>query len=470
MTTQSEQYIATDLSLPNDTKALLLFKKFLYDPSYRDLICNKFKYQYYSEYPIAAAIHILIKYYKKYNRIPTIEVLKGIIDKTFDNNKRIDTQLVKASVDSALDVCKDADELFIRNNIVNFVSSVNAYNIILENIEKIQSQRDVSAVLKELNEIENLKVDNSDLGMSYFKDLDSHLDALANPEARLSTGYESMDKKLSGGWLKDGKCLAVFMGVSHVGKSLWLSNLAVNSIKQGKFVVIVSLEMSEHVYASRIDAHISKEDINLLHIKTDTVGKKLKKFHDLNPNSELVIKEFAANSINARQLGDYLHKLEAKMNRKIDILYLDYLSLMSPIYGKEKSLYEKGSEVVKDVRALSYEFNMPIVTAVQSNRGGYNTESGKLGMENVSESIAIPQSADVIFSIFQTDDMRTANLINLQVTKNRLGGRIGDNLAFSIDYTNLVISEDIKQKVTGSTNKFTEDIKLALDNDDLDDL
>ena len=51
---------------------------------------------------------------------------------------------------------------------------------------------------------------------------------------------------------------------------MFLSNLAVNFLKQNLSVVVISLEMSENVYASRFDAHISNSDINKLKDNEET--------------------------------------------------------------------------------------------------------------------------------------------------------------------------------------------------------
>lgn len=439
MTKQEDNFL--DTALTDDTKSLLLFKKFYYDNDYRQLISEKFKMSYYSDYPIAVALNILIKFHRKYNELPTIDLLKDMVVKATANNNKYDSKLINTSIDSALNLNIDVDESFIRDSVVNFISSVNTYNIILDNIERIKSQKDVSYLLKELSEIENLKVDNNDLGFSYFNDLDKHIEELENPEQRIPTGYEKLDKLLTGGWLKNGRMLALLLAASHVGKSLFLGNLAINSLKQGKFAVIISLEMSEHVYSTRIDAAIANSDINTLHLETDKLSNKVGKFKKLHPDAELVIKEFAAKTVNCRQLVNYLKRLQEKYNRKIDIVYIDYLTLLAPSQGKYKDgLYETGSTLAIEARAMSYELECPVISAVQGNRSTFNSDENT-GMEAVSESIAIAQTADVMITLFQTDSLRAENLIGFEIAKNRLGGRIGESGSFSVNYNNMTISE-----------------------------
>ena len=49
---------------------------------------------------------------------------------------------------------------------------------------------------------------------------------------------------LDGGFLENGRSIYVFAGETNVGKSIFLGNIAVNMAKQGKTVLVVSLEMS----------------------------------------------------------------------------------------------------------------------------------------------------------------------------------------------------------------------------------
>jgi replicative DNA helicase len=58
--------------------------------------------------------------------------------------------------------------------------------------------------------------------------------------------------------------IALIMAQAGLGKSVFLSNLAVSFLKQNLSVVVISLEMSQDVYAQRFDAHISSKNINRL--------------------------------------------------------------------------------------------------------------------------------------------------------------------------------------------------------------
>ena len=73
--------------------------------------------------------------------------------------------------------------------------------------------------------------------------------------------------------------LAVFAGQAGLGKSLFLSNITVNLLKQNLSVVVISLEMSQDVYATRFDAHISNSNINQLKENQETAIDRIKTFY-----------------------------------------------------------------------------------------------------------------------------------------------------------------------------------------------
>ena len=83
---------------------------------------------------------------------------------------------------------------------------------------------------------------------SDFDDIDAHVQDIKRN--KISTGWSNLDDLLGGGW--DKKTLNIIAGGSNSGKSLWLTNVAVNAANQGKNVVYFSLEMSESKIMKRL--------------------------------------------------------------------------------------------------------------------------------------------------------------------------------------------------------------------------
>ena len=107
--------------------------------------------------------------------------------------------------------------------------------------------------------------------------------------------------------------------------------------------------------------------------------------------------------------------------------------------------------ISEQLRALSYEFQCPVITATQLNRTGYSgagsTSQTQIydrngpGMSSVSESYGTGATADAVFGIFRTDQDKEDNAIHLNVMKNRFGRNNGVT-RLGIDYRTMTVYED----------------------------
>ena len=244
-----------------------------------------------------------------------------------------------------------------------------------------------------------------------------------------------MDRKLGGGFLELGKALYLFAGETNIGKSIFLGNIACNVASQGKTVVLVSLEMSELMYAKRVSTNLSQVPIAELANQADTVKQKVLAYKQTHPDAKLIIKEFPPNAITVSQLNAYLQKL-THQGIVPDMIVLDYINLLHCSIGNNS--YERVKHASEQLRALSYTYNCPIVTATQINRSGINIENP--GVEHISESIGLAATADCIFSIWQEEGDNELGVIRLGMVKNRYGQNFG-SCVLAIDYSTLTLSQ-----------------------------
>lgn len=218
--------------------------------------------------------------------------------------------------------------------------------------------------------------------MNYFDSqaMDKHWDYIRNPDAKIKTGWQSLDSYTNGGFLKDGRSLYLIMAQAGLGKSVFLSNMAVNFLKQNLKVVVISLEMSEDVYACRFDAHISKKNINRLKENETEAVERIKEFYKKYPGANLIIKEYPPKSVTCNDIQAYLENLR-NAGQQFDVVIVDYLNLVKAQHVSD-NMFKDGLEVSERLRAISYMFNVPVVSACQVNTEGMNNEN--VGMENLS--------------------------------------------------------------------------------------
>ena len=437
MTEKDTETAQKHLVLPEEITLRLIASKFMTDASYRDMIVDTYDPKIYSEnINIATILECQMIYHDKYENAPDFATLKALLTRYSEKKTNVDLTQLMIEFDQMQNNKDEFDHKVVSDSVVDLISSRMTYYAILDNFEIIKTKKDVSKLLGALEKVSNISLDY-DLGFLYFEHILDHIEELKKPELKISLGYSEMDYVLNGGLYSDGKCLCLFIAPSHVGKSLMLSNIAVNMLTENKFVAIISLEMSEFVYGTRCDAHISELNINDLPNNTEALEERVTDYAKMFPGAKLAIKEFAPNSVNSNNLRTYLERLEKHYDRKLDAVFIDYVDLLNPIHGLNRATWEKLVDVAKEMRGLSYYFNCPIISAVQTTREGFDTS--EIDMQSTGGSIGIPQTADVMFSLYQLEGDREMSILRSKVVKNRLGGKIGEAIEFKVDYNNLRI-------------------------------
>jgi len=332
------------------------------------------------------------------------------------------------------------------------------YDDLICNTEKYIKERAVwKAVKKTVNDYSDDSTENNiaetfelfnnacnvslvdDLGFDYLESIDEHIKNLCVDEKYIPTGYRWFDKMLGGGWLEGGRALYMFLAGTNVGKSIFLGNIATKLLEQDKKVLVVSLEMSQEIYSKRISSQTSRIPLKLLREESEQLKLHLKQVKKNNPNAKLIIKEFPPSSISTNTLKAYIKKLINKKKFKPDAIVIDYLTLMLAA-NPAGSMYEDGKKVAEQARALSYPqfFGCPVISAGQLNRTGMAEANPEL--DKTGESVGIPQTADAIFMLWQTEAEKELGLINCGIRKSRFGVNFGAT-AFKIDYDTLAIDE-----------------------------
>jgi replicative DNA helicase len=215
-----------------------------------------------------------------------------------------------------------------------------------------------------------------------------------------------------------------------------LGNNAINILKQNKCVVLITLEMSEQMYARRFDSQISKIKNYELNKSIPLLKSKLEDYSKIKPNAQLIIKEFPPKTITCNHIKTYIKKLISK-KIKPEAIIIDYVNLINPTLITASS-YENVKSVSEQLRALSYIFECPVISATQINRQGANVADP--GMELTSESMGLPMTADAAFSIWQDDNDKDLGVINLGMQKSRFGPNFGTT-KMRIDYDTFLIDE-----------------------------
>lgn len=431
-------------ALPAEKQEQIVFNKFFFDSEFRQVIGDNFQERFFDSLCLGKALEFVIGYFKKFEKVPSRELLETVLPKLAERNKKIDIRELQHSVSSALDLTLIDDKAFVKEVVLDFIKSKAAYFAIFDAVPLIEGTKSADASMEEcidsFSKIVNINFDES-LGLDYFtkQAQDIHWEYLLNPEMKMSTGLTTLDAVMNGGIPKSGKCLITFMAPAGMGKSLFILNLGINLLSQNKFIVIITLELPEHMYAQRADSIITGENVNRLHAVADKARKKIDDFGKLHPNAKLLIKEYPPDTINCSTICAYLDKVISQTGRKPDAIIIDYINLLQPTRAsKGANSYEKVGNVTREMRAMSYKYMAPVISVTQVNRSGYDTPEN-VGMQHVSESAGISHTTDLLAHLFQRDGDQDRGVINLGILKNRFGEIKNKSFEFAINYSSLKI-------------------------------
>lgn len=357
------------------------------------------------------AYNEVAKFYKnfwnKFSKLPTIQELKLYsADNGFIQNFKIVYDDI-ATVDLG-----QIDKTMLYSNAESFVKEKLALSTLNAVVDKLQSGSiQPSELVDKFEKIAGISF-LFEKGYDIYNDVGRYLNSLKENKNRLPTGFSEIDKNINGGVLSDGKCLAVVTAPTNMGKSIMLGNIAVNAAKQGKNVLIISLEMSEEVYASRVYAALYDLPINSLPLMGAELEERIKE----NQYGKILIKEFPPATMTVAQIDGYIDGLY-KTGHKFDLVCVDYLTLLHAP-GTDNS-NEAGKQLTRKLRALTYKYSIPFWTACQINRDGM--KEGTPELQHIAESIAIASEADLIVSLHQQPEDKEMNMMRLTFLKSRLG-------------------------------------------------
>lgn len=205
-----------------------------------------------------------------------------------------------------------------------------------------------------------------------------------------------------------------------VGKSLFLCHHATNCLLQNKNVLYITCEMSEERIAERIDANLLNTPIqDLKKLSKEMYDKKLERAL-MNVKGRLIVKEYPTATANVTHFRNLINELRLKKNFSPDVLMVDYLNICASARFKGNTTansYTYVKSIAEELRGLAVELNLPIFTATQANRGGYNNSD--IDLSNTSESYGLPSTADLLFALIATEELEDLSQILVKQLKNR---------------------------------------------------
>ena len=357
----------------------------------------------------------------KYNTNPTVEALNidissksGIQDKVL---REIESTL--AEIKSARDD-KEPNLQWLVDHTEQFCQDKSLYNAIMKSIEIMKDEKgntSKGAIPKILSDALSVSFDPN-VGHDYLEQYEDRYEYYHRVQEKLAFDLEYMNLITKGGLPK--KTLNIILATTGAGKSLFMCHCAAACLTMGKNVLYITLELAEEEVARRIDANLMNTSFDDLMVLNKEMY--LKKVSNLKSktNGKLIIKEYPTASANALHFKTLLNELYLKKNFKPDIIFVDYMNIccssrVKP--GANINSYTYVKSIAEELRGLAVEFEVPLVTATQSNRTGH--DNSDVDLTNTSESFGVPATADFMFALITSEELEQLGQIQVKQLKNR---------------------------------------------------
>ena len=260
----------------------------------------------------------------------------------------------------------------------------------------------------------------------------------------ISTGFADLDRRTSG--LQNSDLILVAARPS-MGKTAFVLNLAQNMFKNGKTVLIFSLEMPKVQLVNRLLAQegridgqkimsgrLDEKDYDSLIEAADVVG-----------HSRLIIEDKSGITIPEMRSKCRKYKLE----HNIDIIMIDYLQLMNGS-GRSESRQQEISEISRALKGLARELNVPVIALSQLSRAVESRTDHRPMLSDLRESGAIEQDADIVMFLYRDDyynpESPDKGVTEIITAKHRNGPVGTDKLMWLSNFMKFVGYEASKKK------------------------
>ena len=370
--------------------------------------------EYFSQPEHKLIFKLAREYFDKYNAVPSQQVMNIEIQQI--------SNVEQSTIDNALQFVnvqpEPVQQEWLFDETEKFCQDKAIYNAIMNGINILENTPDHKGQLPEmLTKALQVSFDNS-VGHDFIDDAEERYEFYHQKETRVPFDLELMNKITKGGI--PNKTLNIILAGTGVGKSLFMCHCAASNLTEGKNVLYVTMEMAEERIAERIDANLL--DVTMEQLFDLPRESYKKKMHRLKEKTigKLIVKEYPTATANSNHLRHLLQELKTKKNFTPDIVYIDYLNICASSRlkgGMNAGSYTIVKAIAEELRGLAVEFNVPIVSATQTNRSGYS--SSDIGLEDTSESFGLPATADFMVALSQTEELETLNQYMVKQLKNR---------------------------------------------------
>ena len=256
------------------------------------------------------------------------------------------------------------------------------------------------------------------------------------------TGFSDLDYSTAGFQPSD---LILVAARPSMGKSAFaLSLVRYMTVNCKLHAAFFSLEMSKEQLVNRLfsmESSVGMQELRTGNL-SDAEWERLVQGADILGESNLIIDETPGISVS--ELRSKCRKYKAEQG--LDIVFIDYLQLMSASRGKAaESRQQEISAISRSLKQIARELNVPVVALSQLSRAVEARSDHRPMLSDLRESGAIEQDADVVMFLYREEyyvkDTERQGVTEVIIAKQRNGPLGTQYLRFLKENTRFVSLE-----------------------------
>jgi len=327
---------------------------------------------------------------------------------------------------------------FVKEEIGRYIRDEKLKGWIIKVAESIDSRTiDYSRVFDDVRRL-NTELDFKDIeGVDVGDMYNQMVDKIRSFEQhdRVSTGLSGLDKELEGGWGKGE--IAVLIAPPGYGKTMFLLNAMYSILERRKNVLFVSFELSEERLLERLYRRIARASrADIRKDKTGRIKDVLQRFFRLMKVRGYIVYR-RPKTWGVEDMALHIDRLKSR-GIEIDTVIVDYLDKLS-LKSKDYRLGLR--DLTEDLRYLSIDRNVRVITATQANR--LSLTAPVITEEHVSESFGKVEVSDIVLSLGRTQKDEQKNQGRIVLLKSRDRGGRGVIIPIRMEFDKALM-EDVK--------------------------
>jgi KaiC/GvpD/RAD55 family RecA-like ATPase len=332
------------------------------------------------------------------------------------------------------------DPDFLKGILLEHVRSQDWHNFVLKAAKTVRDGKYLE-ISQQIGELMGRHRDTAITEEYSAKTIAARVAEELNTKPSIPTQYPTFNVNNGGGY--EPGSVYLYMGPSGSGKSILLCNDGCHFLKQGKTVYHFTFELSADKTKARYDVCLTGSTHDERKKDPGSLDTKLKTLSTTVKLGQLYVIEYPTGTCDTNQVRASIEEHRMITGTKPDVIILDYLTIMRPNDTSSvdmKSNYDKQKVIAEEVRAVAMAMNIPIITAVQSNRGSVSKEV--IHKDDIADSWGVIHVVDGVLSICQQDTERQGGKMRLYMAKSR--NHVDSYTIYcDVDYTRLQITENV---------------------------